>query len=678
VAAIGVCLFFTAWLPRMAVVDAYLTTDEGNWMGRGALFARALANGDPLGTYQSGHPGVTTMWTVFASLGPQKALFLADYVRPDGLEKAPGYLELVRQARRPFTVLTSLAVVAICLLTWRLLGAGPGLILGVLLALQPFFLAHSGVVHLDGMLASYMTIALLSGLIYWVRGGGLGYLALCGLATGLAFLTKTPSSLLAPFIPCLALVSARLRGRLRTRADWRRLLAEGITWGVLAGLVSLLLWPALRADFFGTLRNMVEYTEAVGGSDHENFFRGQPVGDPGPLYYVVAFAFRITPVTALGLLLLVVALLPFGPAQRPVPRYWYGLLAALLVFIALFTLMMMQPPKKFDRYLMPTFPAWEILAAAGYWLALRRLLPRWSGRLLPVGLLALGLAQAWPSYQVFPYYLSYYNPLLGGARAAAKNLVIGWGEGLDVVTAYLNTKPDAERLTVSAFYPRVIQAQFKGNVLSDKEYDPAESDYIVLYVNALQRDTANTLRTATRGRKPEQVVTINGAEYARLFRVPPPLNRSPAGTEFGPVRLERTFRKTETRRYMKSDDIHAGDTLILTLRWTLLRPADSAYFASVSLLDRQGTVVAESTDQIGGADESTAVVRVGDALTDTHRLPIPLDALGDYQVAVSVRPAPTGASTRVTAWPERLSQDLRQYPDRVIVDNVQARVPEAN
>ena len=129
---------------------------------------------------------------------------------------------------------------------------------------------------------------------------------------------------------------------------------------------------------------------------------------------------------------------------------------------------------------------------------------------------------------------------------------------------------------------------------------------------------------------------------------------------------------------MKSDDIHAGDALILTLRWTLLRPADSAYFASVSLLDRQGTVVAESTDQIGGADESTAVVRVGDALTDTHRLPIPLDALGDYQVAVSVRPAPTGASTRVTAWPERLSQDLRQYPDRVIVDNVQARAPEAN
>jgi hypothetical protein len=676
VAAIGVCLFFAAWLPRMAIVDAYLTTDEGNWMGRGALFARALANGDPFGTYQSGHPGVTTMWTVLAGLGPQKALFLADYVRPDGLEKAPGYLELVRQVRRPFTVLTSLAVVAICLLTWRLLGAGPGLILGVLLALQPFFLAHSGVVHLDGMLAGYMTIALLSGLIYWARGGGRGYLGLCGLATGLAFLTKTPSSMLALFIPCLALVSAGLRGRLRTRAGWWRLFAEGIAWGALAGVVSLLLWPALRADFFGTLRSMVEYTAAVGGSDHENFFRGQPVGDPGPLYYLVAFAFRLAPVTALGMLLLLIALLPFGP--RRVPPYWYGLLAALVAFIALFTLMMMQPPKKFDRYLMPTFPAWEILAAAGYWLALRRLLPRWSGRLLPVGLLALGVAQAWPSYQVFPYYLSYYNPLLGGARAAAKNLVIGWGEGLDVVAAYLNTKPDAERLTVSAFYPRVIQAQFKGSVLSDKEYDPAESDYIVLYVNALQRDTANTLRTATRGRKPEQIVTINGAEYARLFRVPPPPNRSPAGTEFGPLRLERTFRKTETRRYMKSDDIHAGDSLILTVRWSLLQPVESAYFASVSLIDRRGIVVAESTDRIGGPDESAAAVRVGDALTDVHRLPIPLEALGDYLVAVSVRPTADAPPVPVSAWPDRLSQDLRQYPDRVIVDNVQARAPEAN
>lgn len=672
---VSVGLFFAAWLPRIAVLDAYVTTDEGNWMGRTALFARALLQRDPLSTYQSGHPGVTTMWLALLGLGMDRALFLADYVRPDGLEKAPGYLDLLHEARRPFTVLTSLAVVVITLLTWRLFGPGPGLILGVLLALQPFFLAHSYVVHVDGALTSTMTVAVLSALIYWGRGGGRGYLVLCGLATGLAFLTKTPSALLALFIPALALAAARLRGRLHSLADLRRFLLEGVVWGVLAGGLALLLWPALRADFLWTVTSMITYTEEVGGSDHENFFRGQPVGDPGPLYYVVAFGFRVAPLTLLGLALLVVALLPFG--RRRAPRSWYGVVAGLVAYIALFTLMMMEPPKKFDRYLLPTFPAWEILAALGFWLALWRWLPRWSGRALPLLLVVLGLGQAWPAYQVFPYYLAYYNPLFGGGRAAAKNLVIGWGEGLEQVTSYLNAKPDAERLTLAGFYPRVLMAQFKGSVLPDKQYDPAEADYIVLYVNAVQRDLANTLRTAVRGRKAEQIVTINGAEYARLYRVPPPPGRSAAGTEFGPVRLERTFLRTEARRYLKSDQIHAGDTLMLTLRWTLLQPVDRVYYATMTLIDQQGRTVGESRMQIGGPDESTTSVQPGHSVTEVHSVPIPLNVAGEVSIAVSVQPSEQGPTLPVTAWPEKLDQEFKRYPDRVIVETITISPPDA-
>jgi hypothetical protein len=675
VAAVGVCLFLIAWAPRLAAIDAYLTTDEGNWMGRTGLFTRGTLTGDYLLTRQSGHPGVTTMLTALAGIGPANALYLADYVRPDGLEKAPGYLDLLRQARRPFTVMTSLAVVVISLLVWRLFGAGPGLLAGVLLALEPFFLAHSGVVHLDGMLAAYMTVAYLSGLVYWGAGGGRGYLVLCGLATGLAFLTKTPSALLAVFIPLLALVATRTRGRLATVADWKRLLAEGLTWGVLAGAPAFLLWSSLRADFKGTLEYMVWYTQTVGGGEHENFWRGQPVLEPGPLYYVDAFRFRVSPVTLLGLVLLAVGLLPVGP--RRVPRRWVGPLLAIGAFVALFTAMMMLLPKKFDRYLMPTFPSWEILAAVGFWLALWRFGPRWSGRALPLALLAVGLAQFWGALQVFPYYMAYYNPLFGGGRVAAKHVVVGWGEGLDLVTRYLNTKPDAERLTLAGFYPRVLMAQFKGGVLPDKQFDPAEADYIVLYVNAVQRDLANTLRTAVRGRRAEQIVTINGIEYARLFRVPPPPGRSPAGTEFGPLRLDRAFLRSEERRYMKSDNLHAGDTLYLTLRWTLLRPVDSVYHATFALLDRQGRTVAQTTGQVGGPDESTLTVQPGAFVTELHTLPLAADLPpGEYTLAVGVRPAPGAPAEAVTAWPEKLAQSARLGADRVAVETIQVSPPE--
>jgi hypothetical protein len=296
---------------------------------------------------------------------------------------------------------------------------------------------------------------------------------------------------------------------------------------------------------------------------------------------------------------------------------------------------------------------------------------------LPAVLVLLGAAQFLPALQVFPYYMAYYNPIFGGGRVAAKHIVVGWGEGLDQVTAYLNTKPDAERLTLAGFYPRVLMAQFKGSVLPDKQYDPAEADYIVLYVNALQRDLANSLRTAVRGRRPEQVVTINGIEYARLYAVPPPPNRSVAGTRFGPLRLERAFLRTEERRYLKSDNIHAGDTLYLTLRWTLLQPTDSVHFATFSVVDRRGRVLVETTDQVGGPNESTTTIQPGQFVTEVHSLPLPADANGEYLLVVSVRPSKDGPTLPIAAWPEKLSTELRLGADRVGVDTIQVTPPEA-
>ena len=56
-------------------------------------------------------------------------------------------------------MLTSLAVVGIALLSWRLFGAGVGLLAGVLLGLEPFFLAHSVVAHVDSNVTIWMTSA---------------------------------------------------------------------------------------------------------------------------------------------------------------------------------------------------------------------------------------------------------------------------------------------------------------------------------------------------------------------------------------------------------------------------------------------------------------------------------------------------------------------------------------
>jgi hypothetical protein len=667
--ASAVVLFLIALYPRMINLSGYLTTDEGNWMGRTALFTRALVTGDPAGTYQSGHPGVMTMWASLIGMGPERALALVEYVRPDGLEKAPNYLETLYAARRPFAVLTSLAVAGIALLTWRLFGAGVGLLAGVLLALEPFFLAHSVVAHVDSNVTTWMTVCILSAMVYFWAGGGFGYLVLSGVAAGLAFLSKAPSAFLPLFLPLIALSALEARCELRTSAGLLRLVRDGAIWGFLALAIAMLLWPSFRWDPIGTLNQMIDYTETVGGSDHENFFLNQPVGDPGPLYYVVALAFRLTPATLLGLVLLVVGLLPFG---RRVPAGWLPRLGILVVFVVLFIWMMALAPKKFDRYLLPIFPTVEILAAVGFWLLLRRL-PRGVGvKALPAVLLVLGLSQAVLAAHVFPYYLAYYNPLLGGGAAARRAFVVGWGEGLDIVTAYLNKKPDAERLTVAGFYPRVMSAQFKGTVLSDKQYDAAMADYIVLYVNAVQRDLANRLRMVTRGKRSEMVVKINGIEYARLYAVPPLPRRNAAGTEMGrQVRLERAFLKSDERPYLKSDDLNPGDTIEESIRWVVLRQVDEELVGVVQMTNQKDEVVAESAVPIGVGGGQTSALRPNDIAITAHRIVLP-NAIAQYNLRVGIR-RPNGEWLEITAFPERLDPEARRYPSHVVVDSVDAR-----
>ena len=77
-------VFLAIALPRWLVVAQTATEDETRWVARAANFSVALINGDLTGTYQSEHPGVTTMWAGTLGL---KALF------PNYTAQNPGQLE---------------------------------------------------------------------------------------------------------------------------------------------------------------------------------------------------------------------------------------------------------------------------------------------------------------------------------------------------------------------------------------------------------------------------------------------------------------------------------------------------------------------------------------------------------------------------------------------------------
>jgi len=243
--------------------------------------------------------------------------------------------------------------------------------------------------------------------------------AMSGLFAGLAILTKSPAAFLIPFTLLLSgafLLSDFVRrkrggasavgGRVPPCPS-RFLLGRGLLlWGLAAALTFFALWPALWADPLGTIQAILGIAGRYAVTPHtNNFWFGHVVRDLGLPFYLLAFAFRLTPVTCLGLLVTFPLLVWRGDRRT--------LLLALQSYVVLFVLMLSLAAKKFDRYLLPCFPASDLAAAMGIvallrWAAAwRRLEDRLRRAVLPCGIALLVLIQAASTLPHHPYYLSH-------------------------------------------------------------------------------------------------------------------------------------------------------------------------------------------------------------------------------------------------------------------------------
>ena len=193
--------------------------------------------------------------------------------------------------------------------------------------------------------------------------------------------------------------------------------------------------------------------------------------------------------------------------------------------------------KQGDRYLVVIYPMLDILAALCLtallsWLGLRW---RWLAdrrRQFVVALIAILLvALLW--LPLAPYYGAYFNPLLGGGRAAVWAFPFGQGEGLDLAAEYLNLKEGAGRLRVASFYPAEFQHYFQGDAVSLRRREWSKtwlySDYVVFYISQVQRELPDDeLVNFFKDREPEYAARIGGVDFAWVYRPPQLRSGAPA------------------------------------------------------------------------------------------------------------------------------------------------------
>ena len=417
-------LFLLALGPRALGLGVFITADERRWIERSVQFFSALSVGDFADTFQTGHPGVTTKWTGTVGL---LAKYLSQASQPSlraFLEAVPVHpsvsAEYLPVMRFPTVLLASACVVAVYFMVRWIFGDRIALLSGVLLALDPFYLSHSRVLHHDALATTFMTLAVLSFLICAWHSRWRTFLVISGLAAGLSFLSKGPALFLAPFVGLLCGM-----GYLAQVEDWRKIeggavvrwVSAWLGWAAVALLVFFLLWPVTWVEPVSAIQGLFDKAIDYASEAHTkgNFFLGRAMDDPGPLFYPVTLLFRTTPLTLLGVaaafcfwikeqnvqnmtlegshLQRLIDLL-LGKGEDRETRSRKLSLLSLWAYLFAFALFMTLGDKKFDRYILPIYPMVEILAALGLCRLGALVVKRVGTTLLGNSVSAFGLAMA--------------------------------------------------------------------------------------------------------------------------------------------------------------------------------------------------------------------------------------------------------------------------------------------
>ncbi|MBE7554746.1 MAG: phospholipid carrier-dependent glycosyltransferase [Anaerolineales bacterium] len=695
---IAFLLFWIALAPRLPGLRLFLTSDENtNIFFAGSDVIAAFLRGDFRATYWHFYPGVTMSWLDALGMTGQ---YLLDWLRGVSLPPFTEYiygdiLSLLVANRLPYAILTAAAVPAVYWLSRQLLPERIALLGALFLAFDPFFLAHSRVAHGDAPVAVFMSLSALTFFIYAAHVSGSAgqrvskrqnfssfilagcsafgspssfFLIPSAIFGGLAALTKAPGQFMAIFIIGLSLLYTGLEwwqaandrwqiadGRsqiatsrltphasrptpyaLRFIIRWLRVI---IIWGLISLAVFVLLWPAIWVDPLGTLQRMLSETFGKVEEGHLVYFFGQPTLDPGPWFYLYVIPFRLTPVVLLGVLFSLIFTV-YRPAFSRKPSLHVSRLTLILLWLFVISLLLFSilSPKKQDRYLLPLFPFLDLLAAAG-WFGLLNLAYTFIKRRFPPHYLlaaVLLLLHMLPVFTYYPYYLTYFNPLMGGPVRAAQTTLMGWGEGMEQVAAYLNGKPDAERLYVASTPSQTLLPYFAGTGENFYTNDVAfRADYVVLYLAQMQRLAPSPeIIHYFQAQQPEKIITIHDVVYAKIYP--------------GPKLILTDIPSTATPANIGLGDIlrlagYKIQNIAVTLYWHALAPLPVNYTISVRARAADGRLLVQQDSQPVDGLLPTTLWRQGDYVADRHMLEIsPVDWPQLHHFEVVVYNANTG------------------------------------
>ncbi len=530
-------------LPRLLRLGYYATADEPLYLKQSGIFYDLLSEKDFSNTDLIVHPGVLSLWS--GAIGyllkfPDFANY-AEYPLSDmQFFRITTEYEITQAQLLAYGRAVSISIqTGLLLLTFfylqGLFGKWPAIFGILIVAFDPFYFANSRILQPDGMLS---TCIFLSAIAYasYLHTNRRWDLLISGAAAGLSLLSKTTGIVLVPFMIIFEVVNW-----LCLKPSFKSVTGNLLIWGIAAMIIFMVLWPAMWVKPLEVLSEI--FQSAFTLSEEVNspmFFNGHiiPEGEFGLefwYFYLTTWLWRTTPFVIFGLLLGL-----FSSFWKLLKREYINSslpILSLIAFVAIYILVMSISKKKFDRYLLPAHLIIDLLAGLG-WIGFFQWLKNWlpikTKKLVPAIASLIVIGQIWMTASVYPYYHSYYNPILGGAPKAKEVMMIGWGEGLDQAARYLSKQPKANKLTVYSWYAAAFKINYVywskfdwlpqdlpiSAPISDDQFEQMlQADYVVTYINQWQRKSSSRLLDYLADKPIEYIIPINGIEYVHIYNM---------------------------------------------------------------------------------------------------------------------------------------------------------------
>src|SRR3989344_1383297 len=181
--ALAIVLLVCALVPRILGLGTFLTADEKTWLGRSYEFIQAFKDLRFNDMLQTTHPGVTTLWTVGATI-------TAKMVGSDIPFTNETLFHFIKPSQAIIALLNALAIPCIYWFLYLVVKRrNISFFSALLLALDPFLIGYSRVIHVDALLGSFLTLAVLASMLY-ARSLERRWLIASAVLSAFALLTK--------------------------------------------------------------------------------------------------------------------------------------------------------------------------------------------------------------------------------------------------------------------------------------------------------------------------------------------------------------------------------------------------------------------------------------------------------------------------------------------------------